>query len=73
MTAFGNEVKGVFYYTPAEVYTTLPALNDPNGVFNIDRIKAQDTFIILVDKMGKIVAISPAGWAHLSDSLQSPD
>ena len=51
----------------------LPTAADPQGIFNTEHIKAQDTFVILIDRYGKIVDISPAGWAHLEDSLQSPD
>jgi len=78
LSTTATDYKGVFYFEPNKdatkgVYTSLPTAGAPHGVFNTSRIKMQDTFIFLVDDEGKIVAMSPAGSAHLEDSLQSPD
>ena len=70
---------GVFYYydnsqaAGTGIYNTLPAASPPDGILNQDKLKAQDTFKFEIDNKGKITYISPAGWAHLSDSTQSPD
>jgi len=70
--------KGIFCYStdtaPATgIYTALPTTALPNGTFNIEHLKAQDTFIILVDKKGKIISMSPAAWANLEDDENNPD
>lgn len=72
-----DEDKGIYCQTVKDNLGNdidcLPTQDKPDGYFNSDHIKAQDTFVILIDRYGKIVDISPAGWAHLEDSLQSPD
>ena len=77
-----HDYMGVFYYDDTNdskigIYDKLPNANDATnkaeGDFNADNLKAQDTFKFTIDKKGKITYISPAGWAHLSDSTQSPD
>ena len=55
------------------VYTTLPSVGDSYGVFDAQKLKAQDTFEILIDNRGRIVTMSPAGWANLEDNLQAVD
>ncbi|MCQ2958434.1 MAG: prepilin-type N-terminal cleavage/methylation domain-containing protein [Candidatus Gastranaerophilales bacterium] len=52
------------------IYTALPNNLNVNGTFNLDNVKAQDTFQFLVDEKGKIISISPVGWAILEDSIQ---
>ena len=69
---FKTGYNGVFYYTSdankdTGIYSTLPTIGNPQGTFVLDRLKSQDTFIILVNEYGKIIAMSPAGWAHLED------
>ena len=61
---------GVFCYQNNVVYTTLPSDDNVNGVFDTDNAKAQDTFQFLVDERGKIISISPVGWAILEDNSQ---
>ena len=65
---------GVFCYDNSTnatgAYTTQPNNANVNGVFNIDNAKAQDTFQFLVDEKGKIISISPVGWAILEDNSQ---
>ena len=80
-TGSAADCNGIFYYDETAVtsnnkvgiYDQLPTDNPPEGTFNANNLKAQDTFEIIVDRKGKIIHISPAGWAHLSDSVQSPD
>ncbi len=77
-TPWGDDYTGVFYYDDSNtanigIYTALPTDANPEGTFNANNLKAQDTFEIIVNKKGKITHISAAGWAHLSDSTQSPD
>lgn len=74
-----DAANGEFCYAPAEIYEILPGASDndgvmwPNGKFIVEKLKAQDTFEILIDKKGKIVSMSPAGWANLEDNLQAVD
>jgi len=62
--------KGIFCYNHDAIYSTKPSDININGVFNLDNAKAQDTFQFLVDEKGKIISISPAGWAILEDNSQ---
>jgi len=41
--------------------------------FNKANLKIQDTFWIKIDKYGKVIDISPAGWANLEDNLDTED
>ena len=61
---------GVFCYRNNVIYDTLPNAANVNGVFNLENAKSQDTFQFLVDEKGKIISISPVGWAILEDNSQ---
>lgn len=69
--------KGEFCYAPDEtdmgIYAEMPSDANIDGSFNVAKLKAQDTFEILIDKKGKIITMSPAGWANLEDNLQAVD
>ena len=43
---------------------------DPN---NVSTLKVQDSFRIDLDSRGKIIDMSPAGWANLEDSVDTLD
>ncbi len=52
------------------IYITIPnfsGVNNQQAVYFRERLKTQDTFEILIDKKGKIVAMSPAAWGDLED------
>lgn len=66
---------GVFYFaatTNAEsgIYTTCPNyINVPitKEEFNVEHLRMQDTFEIIIDNQGKIVYMAPGAWANLED------
>ena len=73
-----NNYNGVFFYTATTdanngIYTKLPTTTEPSGIFDREKLKTQDTFEFYINEKGKIINISPAGWAHLEDNVQSPD
>lgn len=54
---------GVFTFTDANIIN--------NGEYNHDNLYNQDSFWINIDNRGKIIDMSPAGWAHLEDSVDT--
>jgi len=61
--AFNN--KGVFSFSDANIIT--------GGVYNKENLKSQDSFWITIDKFGKIVDMSIAGWTNLEDTPDTAD
>jgi len=62
INAFDNN--GVFTFTDANIVNNA-------GVYNIQNLKTQDSFWIDIDSKGKILDMSPAGWANLEDSADT--
>ena len=47
--------------------------NNTPAEYDADKIKVQDTFEIYINNKGKVINMSPAGWANLEDNENAKD